>query len=173
MLQPSETRWGFPTKCTLKGSGLWFFHLGPLWEYESVGLSPSKEKHLQDWGERGWLKPHSTLHPCLSRCGLCRRDRGPCSSREHMPTVTSAPWLSPSTAPAHSPRGPPGSSRMSAGPAGPWPPGAGQPRGPSFRSCHWQERWYPRSPGTCLGSREQWCWWYRTLSPGSWNSGRC
>ena len=172
MLQPSESRLGFSTKRTLKGSGLWFVYIGPLWEGEPVGLCCSKDKHLHDLGVRIWLKPHSTLHPCLPNCVLCGHDRGPCPSLECMPTVTSAPWLSPSTAPARSPRSPPGSSRTSAGPAGPWPHGAGQPQGLSSPSCHWQERWYPRSPGTCLGRGKQGCCWYGGLPPGRWNSGR-
>ena len=163
--------WAFP-QSTLKGSGLWFVYSGSLWEGEPVGLSRSTDKHLQDLGTRLWLKPHSTLHPCLPPCGLCGHDRGPCPSHARMPTVTSAPWLSPSTAPARSPRSPPGSSQTSAGPAGPWPHGAGQPQGLSSHSCHWQERWYPQSPGTCLGRGEQGCCWHGGLPPGRWNPGR-
>lgn len=54
MLQPSEIRLGVSTKCILKAVAcvffFFFFYSGPLWECESIGLSPSKGKYFLDFG---------------------------------------------------------------------------------------------------------------------------
>lgn len=154
---PLNRDWAFPESASWKAVRYDCFHSSPPWEWVCGSLSLWEEVLLGFWLSKPGWSPTSNLVPTFNRRALQMCPMTPGHHTKVCSAVTSAPSLSPSTAAARSPRGPPGPSRTSAGPAGPWPPGGGQPQGLASCSGRWQERWYPRSPGTFLGKGEQGC----------------